>query len=109
MPRTPLGLFLLLHQLQISSDEKNMLEKNAVVMPPPPFFFISRYARRAVAGSHNQPALIVSEKNLANGFGLPHFRNASAITDCDQNIPTEKAHLGLLFESCTYFRTVKFS
>ena len=42
MPQTPLEPFLFLNQLQISSAEKNTLEKNVKTMPRP--LKISRYA-----------------------------------------------------------------
>ena len=43
-PPDPLKLFLFLNQLQISSAEKNTLEKNVEIMALPLFLIISRYA-----------------------------------------------------------------
>ena len=42
MPPDPLELSLFFHQIQISSAEKNTLEKNVVIIPP--LLKISRYA-----------------------------------------------------------------
>ena len=44
MPSDPLEPFLRLNQLQISSAEKNTLEKSVKIMAPLPPFKISRYA-----------------------------------------------------------------
>ena len=66
-PRTPLELSWF-NQLQISSAEKNTLEKMWKLCPP---FF--KFLATPL------PFLVVDEENLVIGFGPPHFRNAYGI------------------------------
>ena len=69
-PRTPLELSWFLNQLQISSAEKNTLEKMWKPCLPPLLKFLARPL----------PSLVVDEENLVIGFAPPpHFRNVSAI------------------------------
>ena len=67
---------MFLNQLEISSAEKNTLEKKCEIIPPLLKFLATPL-----------PALVVGEEKLVIGFWPPHFRNASAIaasTDGDK-------------------------
>ena len=68
-PRAPLEHFLFPNHIQISSAEKNTLEKRGNLVPLPFIKFLAA----------PMPALFVGKKKSDHWFCAPYFRNASAI------------------------------
>ena len=85
-PPAPLGSFLFLHHFKLvlkNQKRKYDGKKSGNYAPPPPLKFFATPL----------PALVVGEENLVIGFGLPHFRTASAIAVLAYSITCLKQHV----------------